>query len=100
MNAISLNWRDANIVNGQNPWPVLPNGIPCSDAAGEIIALGNGVGNGGLKVGDTVTPILDQASITGREQERSWLAADIDGVLADYLVIDQSSGCQSTTLSL
>lgn len=67
-------------------------GIPCSDAAGTIVAIGGenpdaGVRNDGLKVGDVVTPVIDQASITGREQARCWLAADVDGVLADYLVV-------------
>jgi NADPH:quinone reductase-like Zn-dependent oxidoreductase len=95
VHAISLNYRDANITNGRNPWPVIPKGIPCCDAVGTIIAIGDG-GDGeletrpaadSLRVGDVVTPIIDQASITGREQDRSWLAADVDGVLADYLVM-------------
>jgi NADPH:quinone reductase-like Zn-dependent oxidoreductase len=95
VDAISLNYRDANITHGRNPWPVIPKGIPCSDAAGTIIAIGDGGDSeletrsvvDGLRVGDVVTPILDQASITGREQERCWLAADVDGVLADHLIV-------------
>lgn len=87
VHAISVNYRDANITNGRNPWPVLPNGIPCSDAAGEVIAVGDSVKN--FVVGDRVSPIFDQASITGREQDRIWLAADVDGVLADYLELDE-----------
>lgn len=43
VHAISLNYRDANIANGGNPWPVLSNGILCNDAAGEIIAIGEQV---------------------------------------------------------
>lgn len=43
VHAIALNYRDANIANGGNPWPVTPNGILANDAAGEIIALGNQV---------------------------------------------------------
>jgi len=38
--AVSLNYRDANILLGTNPWAVKQNGIPCSDAAGEVIAIG------------------------------------------------------------
>ncbi|KAL5339668.1 hypothetical protein BJX70DRAFT_363569 [Aspergillus crustosus] len=83
---ISLNYRDANIANGGNPWPVTPHGIPCNDAAGEIIAVGSAVTS--LKIGDRVAPITDTENITGREIGRSWLAADEDGVLADYLVFD------------
>ena len=40
-----------------------------------------------LKVGNVISPILDQASTTGREQERVWSAADVDGVRADCLVV-------------
>jgi len=43
VHAVSLNWRDANISNGGNPWPVIPNGIICNDAAGEVIAVGDKV---------------------------------------------------------
>ncbi|KAG4285792.1 hypothetical protein FPRO06_07052 [Fusarium proliferatum] len=34
VHAVALNYRDANIANGGNPWPVTPNGIPGNDAAG------------------------------------------------------------------
>ena len=33
--------------------------------------------------------ILDQVSITGREQERKWAACDVDGVLGDYVVVEE-----------
>lgn len=85
VHAISLNWRDANITHGRNPWPVLPRGVPCSDAVGTVIAVGENVKS--LKVGNVISPILDQASTTGREQERVWSAADVDGVRADCLVV-------------
>ncbi|KAF2162766.1 hypothetical protein M409DRAFT_27005 [Zasmidium cellare ATCC 36951] len=85
--AVSLNYRDANIANGGNPWPVTPNGILCNDAAGEVIAIGSGVTE--FQVGDRAAPINDTENLTGREVKRSWLAADEDGVLADYIVFDQ-----------
>jgi NADPH:quinone reductase-like Zn-dependent oxidoreductase len=87
VHAVSLNYRDANIANGGNPWPVTPHGIPCNDAAGEVISVGSNVQN--LAIGDRVAPIIDTANLTGRESGRSWLAADEDGVLADYLVFDE-----------
>ncbi|OAL37906.1 hypothetical protein AYO20_02739 [Fonsecaea nubica] len=87
VHAVSLNYRDANIANGGNPWPVTPHGIPCNDAAGEIIAVGEGVRK--FRVGDRVAPIIDTENLTGRESTRSWLAADEDGVLADYLVFSE-----------
>lgn len=87
VHAISINYRDANIANGGNPWPVTPHGILCNDAAGEVLAVGKEVTR--FSVGDRVAPIVDTCNITGRETGRSWLAADEDGVLADFLVFDQ-----------
>jgi NADPH:quinone reductase-like Zn-dependent oxidoreductase len=85
--AVSLNYRDANILNGTNPWPTLPNGIPCSDAAGCVLAVGSDVVD--FVVGDRVMPIFDQKNLVGLEQERAWLGGEIDGVLATHLVFDE-----------
>lgn len=93
--AVSLNYRDANIAHGGNPWPVVPNGILCNDAAGEVIAVGEKVKT--LAVGDRVAPITDTENISGREAGRSWLAADEDGVLADHLVFDEGKVCKLPT---
>ncbi|KAI6777516.1 alcohol dehydrogenase, partial [Emericellopsis cladophorae] len=41
------------------------------------------------KLGDRVAPNTDTENLTGRESSRSWLAADEDGVLADYLVFEE-----------
>lgn len=64
-----------------------PHGIPCNDACGVIISIGSNVTT--LQNGDRVAPIVDTENLTGRETKRSWLAADEDGVLADYLVFDE-----------
>lgn len=87
VHAVALNYRDANISNGGNPWPVTPRGIIGNDAAGEVIAIGDQVKF--LRVGDRVAPNTDTENLTGRESSRSWLAADEDGVLADFLVYDE-----------
>ncbi|KAI7158869.1 hypothetical protein KC349_g4576 [Hortaea werneckii] len=87
VHAVALNYRDANTAHGGNPWPVTPHGIICNDAAGEVIATGQQVKT--LRIGDRVAPNTDTANLTGRESSRSWLAADEDGVLADYLVYDE-----------
>ncbi|KAF2806844.1 NAD(P)-binding protein [Mytilinidion resinicola] len=87
LHAIALNYRDINILRGTNPWATLATGIPCSDAAGTVIAAGSGVTR--FSVGDRVSPILDQASVTGREQSREWLGGEVDGVLATHVVFDE-----------
>lgn len=92
VHAVALNYRDANIANGGNPWPVTSHGVPCNDAAGEVIAAGDKVRS--LKVGDRVAPITDTENLTGREPGRSWLAADEDGVLADHAVFDEWKVCK------
>lgn len=92
LHAIALNYRDANIANGGNPWPVVSNGILCNDAAGEVIAKGDKVKT--LAVGDRVGPIIDTANISGRELGRSWLAADEDGVMADHVIFDEAVLCK------
>lgn len=87
VHAVSLNYRDANISNGGNPWPVIPNGIICNDAAGEIVAVGDRVKH--FRIGDRVAPHVDSEYMTDRSTGRSWLAANEDGVLANYIVYDE-----------
>ena len=87
IHAVALNYRDANILNGTNPWPVSPSGIPCSDGAGVIIAVGGGVTK--FAVGQRVSPIFDQNSITGQEQSREWLGGEVDGVLATHVIFPE-----------
>ena len=91
VHAVSLNFRDANIANGGNPWPVTPHGILGNDAAAEVVAVGDKVRRFG--VGDRVAPVTDTENISGREAGRSWLAADEDGVLADYVVFGEEKVC-------
>ena len=92
VHAVALNYRDANIANGGNPWPVIPHGIPCNDAAGEVVDKGDQVRF--LQIGDRVAPIIDTENLTGQESTRSWLAADEDGVLADYIIFDERTLCK------
>ncbi len=87
VHAVSLNYRDANMLHNTNPWAIAPNGIPCADAAGTVISTGAAVTR--FQVGDRVCSIVDQKSITGKEQEREWLGGEVDGVLASHVVFDQ-----------
>lgn len=88
VHAVSLNYRDGNIANGGNPWPVIPNGVLGNDASGEVVLAGDKVRF--FKRGDGVAPVTDTELITGRETGRSWLAANEDGVMADYIVFDET----------
>ncbi|MEA2602240.1 MAG: hypothetical protein QOF89_3232 [Acidobacteriota bacterium] len=88
--AASLNYRDLLMVEGKyNPKQKLPL-IPCSDGAGEVVALGEGVTR--VRPGDRVSAIFAQRWIAGeptRERLRSTLGGPLDGTLAELAVFDQ-----------
>jgi len=90
MKAFSLNYRDLMVVTGTyNPRMKLPR-VPFSDGAGEVIAIGQGVTR--VKAGDRVTPTFMQKWIDGEpdvEKGKSALGGGIDGLLAEYVVLDQ-----------
>jgi NADPH:quinone reductase-like Zn-dependent oxidoreductase len=90
VHAVSLNYRDLLIVQGfYNPKMALPR-IPCSDGAGEIIAIGEGVTRVG--VGDRVCGIFMQHWLDGpltAEKSKAALGGDIDGMLAEYVLLHQ-----------
>lgn len=86
--AVSINYRDLMVVKGlYNPKMKLPR-IPCSDGAGEVVAVGAGVG--AWKPGDRVAGIFMQNWLDGpltAAKARGALGGDIDGMLADYVVL-------------
>ncbi len=88
--AASLNYRDLMVVKGQyNPKMPLPR-IPLSDAAGEVVEVGPGVGR--VKVGQRVAGIFMQRWIAGDiddDKAKSALGGAIDGLLAEYAVLHQ-----------
>lgn len=92
MKAISLNYRDLLMVEGNyNPRQPLPL-IPCSDGVGEIVEIGADVDR--FKVGDRVAPLFAQGWISGKathQRIRNTLGGPIDGVLTEYMVVDQES---------
>ncbi|KAK2750521.1 hypothetical protein FQN55_002122 [Onygenales sp. PD_40] len=87
VHAVSLNYRDFNMLRGTNPWLIKEDGIPGSDAAGEVIGVGEGVVR--FKIGDRVCPNLDQKNITGTEDGREWLGGEVDGVLATHVIFPE-----------
>ena len=90
LRAASLNFRDLLTVEGKyNPKQKLPL-IPCSDGAGEVAAVGEGVTR--VQQGDRVCTVFAQKWLAGRptrERLRSTLGGPLDGTLAELAVFDQ-----------
>jgi len=88
VHAVSLNYRDLMVVEGRyNPKMHLPR-IPCSDGAGEVVAVGEGVAR--VKPGDRVAGIFMQNWIDGEPDAakiKGALGGDIDGMLAEQVVL-------------
>lgn len=89
--AVSLNYRDLMVVKGlYNPRMHLPR-IPCSDGAGEIAAIGQGVT--AWKPGDRVCGAFMQNWFDGSPtpaKVKGALGGDIDGMLAEYVVLKEA----------
>lgn len=91
VHAVSLNYRDLMVVKGlYNPKMQLPR-VPCSDGAGEVIAVGEGVTR--VHPGDRVCGIFMQRWIDGpatAETNKAALGGDVDGMLAELVLLDES----------
>lgn len=100
MRATSLNYRDLLAAWGQLPG-IKPGVIPLSDGAGEVVAVGEAVYR--VKPGDRVVASFHQTWISGRPEPefmRGMLGGPVDGVLAEYVLLDQQGlerlpGCLS-----
>src|SRR5438874_1486 len=89
--AVSLNFRDLLVVKGDYSRKLPLPMIPCSDCAGEVVAVGDGVTR--VKPGDRVAGIFMQSWIDGEVTEskaKSALGGAISGVLADTVVLHES----------
>ncbi len=88
--AVSVNYRDLMMVKGKyNPKMKLPR-VPCSDGAGEVVAVGAGVT--AWKPGDRVMAIFMQNWLDGpltAARSRGALGGDIDGMMSDYVVLNE-----------
>jgi len=88
--ACSLNFRDLGIIRGTYRLPVRENVIPLSDGAGEVIEAGEGVRR--IKVGDQVAGNFFQrwhAGEPGPDTHLNALGGGIDGMLAEYVVLEE-----------
>ena len=91
VHAAALNFRDLLIVKGiYDPRLKLPR-IPCSDGAGEVVAVGAGVTN--IQSGQRVAGLFLQnwqgGPITS-EKARGALGGDLDGMLSEFVVLPES----------
>jgi NADPH:quinone reductase-like Zn-dependent oxidoreductase len=92
--ATSLNYRDLIVAGGNYPGQK-PSLIPMSDGAGDIVAVGEGVTR--LQVGDRVAGIFFQDWLSGAIDKnimKSDLGGGIDGMLAQYVTLDQNGVVQ------
>ncbi|KAI0077018.1 NAD-P-binding protein [Panus rudis PR-1116 ss-1] len=84
IHAVSLNYRDLVIASGRYP-ALKPEVVPCSDGAGEVIAVGSDVE--GWKPGDRVTANFALDHLHGdvnAKIQRTTLGGAVDGVLTQY----------------
>jgi len=90
VHAVSLNYRDLMVVEGRyNPRLAMPR-VPCSDGAGEVVAVGAGVTQ--WKPGDRVAGIFMQNWIDGgpsAAKGKGALGGDVDGMLATEVVLSE-----------
>jgi NADPH:quinone reductase-like Zn-dependent oxidoreductase len=89
MRAVSLNRGDLEILSYKSNPPDL---VPASDGAGEVVAVGPGARQ--FKVGDRVTSLYFPRWADGpptAEKMKESTGADTNGVLADYVVLDETA---------
>jgi NADPH:quinone reductase-like Zn-dependent oxidoreductase len=90
VHAVSLNYRDLMMIRGQyDPRLRFPR-VPLSDGAGEIVAIGTGVTR--FRTGDRVMGLFLQNWQDGApssEKTRGALGGDLDGMLAEYVVLPE-----------
>lgn len=91
VHAVSLNYRDLLMVRGTyNPKMHFPR-ILCSDGAGEVVAIGDGVTQ--VRIGDRVAGIFMQNWREGdltTAKAKGALGGDINGMLAELVVLHES----------
>ncbi|OJJ98089.1 hypothetical protein ASPACDRAFT_123057 [Aspergillus aculeatus ATCC 16872] len=86
VHSVSLNFRDIAVATSQYPFPVKERVVPCSDAAGTVVQVGEGVKK--FAPEDRVIATFDPTNLYG--QQENWengQGAPIDGVLREYISV-------------
>ena len=92
VHAASLNYRDQIILEGKYLGPLKTHGVPLSDGAGEVVAVGEGVTR--TKVGDRVTASCHPHWIDGPplpEHRLDSVGISKDGLLADHILLQENA---------
>jgi NADPH:quinone reductase-like Zn-dependent oxidoreductase len=90
IHAVSLNYREIAMLIGTYPVEIEDRGIPCSDAAAEIVATGSAVSR--FAVGDRVCPITSIGELPGEKIADGMnvgVGTNSPGVLREYAVFDE-----------
>lgn len=92
VHAVSLNYRDLMIADGKYLSTADASVIPCSDGAGEVIAVGPQVTR--CRVGDRVAASFFPQWIDGPSSQQHTAAAlggSVDGMLAEEVVLNEEA---------
>jgi NADPH:quinone reductase-like Zn-dependent oxidoreductase len=85
IHAVSLNYREHAMLIGTYPMPLEEQGVPCSDAAAEVVGTGSAVKS--FKVGDAVSPICGQGDFDPTDDGiHVGIGVNAPGVLRQYAV--------------
>lgn len=90
IHAVSLNYREIAMLIGTYPIALEDKGVPCSDAAAEVVATGSSVSR--FAVGDRVCPITGIGEVKGEKVSDGIslaIGANHPGVLREYAVFDE-----------
>jgi NADPH:quinone reductase-like Zn-dependent oxidoreductase len=87
--AVSLSYRELLVLRGDYVLPVKPDVVPVSDGAGEVVAVGEGVGS--AKVGDRVTATLFPTWQDGPfgVEHLSQRGGSLDGMLTELALVEE-----------